>query len=206
MGIGIGLILLYFYPSAIGLRAYIPKLIVVGPIIALISVFLVLYTPARSERRFDELKDPVGAETFQMRLTIWEANVSLWKRSPIVGWGPAKTRMEGIVDNEWILLARRYGMLGITAFICWFASIARTLSRIREQCQTSEMTAFTIALQAAIPASGAYMVAASIYHSLQLMPLMLLLFGAAFSQLGAHPELLVSPVDGRARSRLQFGY
>jgi glycosyltransferase involved in cell wall biosynthesis len=37
--------------------------------------------------------------------------------SPILGWGPAKDTMSNVMDSDFLLLLRRYGLLGLTCYL-----------------------------------------------------------------------------------------
>jgi len=41
----------------------------------------------------------------------------LFTQSPLFGWGPAKGMHITVVDSEWFLLLRRYGSIGMLAFL-----------------------------------------------------------------------------------------
>jgi O-antigen ligase len=46
------------------------------------------------------------------RFMKWETALDLFRQSPIIGWGPGKGLMETVVDGEYVLLLRRYGVVG----------------------------------------------------------------------------------------------
>jgi O-antigen ligase len=50
------------------------------------------------------------------RFILWQDAWDLFLQSPVFGWGPAKKTMTSIVDGEYFLLLRRYGIIG-TFFI-----------------------------------------------------------------------------------------
>ena len=52
-----------------------------------------------------------------IRYQQWSDAINLFKQSPIIGWGPAKDLHTSIVDNEYFLLLRRYGILGLILVI-----------------------------------------------------------------------------------------
>lgn len=56
----------------------------------------------------------------------------LFYESPILGWGPAKAIHSTVVDGEYLLLLRRYGLIGITVFISfliWSLHLGFKISR-----------------------------------------------------------------------------
>ena len=54
-----------------------------------------------------------------VRFEKWKEAMVLFRQSPFFGWGPGKSSMETIVDGEYVLLLRRYGIIG-TFFILLF--------------------------------------------------------------------------------------
>jgi O-antigen ligase len=50
--------------------------------------------------------------SFQIRINIWKESFDLFKQSYVFGWGPAKGIMTTIVDGEYFLLLRRFGIIG----------------------------------------------------------------------------------------------
>ena len=67
----------------------------------------------------------VGFSTFQsgentsmlIRYLRWKEAFELFLKSPILGWGPAKSIHTTIVDGEHFMLLRRYGLLGYGAIM-----------------------------------------------------------------------------------------
>ena len=91
--------------------------------------------------------------------------------------------MTTIVDNEWLLLLRRYGLIGVIIFILWFAYFYFGLSKICRSSSSAEVRALAISLQATLLAYAVYMIPVAVYHSLQLMPILLIFLGLAYSQI-----------------------
>ena len=56
-------------------------------------------------------------QSFLMRLLVWKYNLMAFLNSPVFGWGPAKYVMSTLVDNEYILMLRRYGVVGFIPYI-----------------------------------------------------------------------------------------
>lgn len=171
------------YPFVVGIGRGVPRVLVALAIMALIGLIIAQVAPAKFFLRVSELRDIASDTSWQLRLAKWQDEFALWTRSPLFGWGPGKATMTTIVDNEWLLLLRRYGLVGILVFISWFASFYFGLSKIRRGSSAVEVTALTIALQATLIAYAAYMIPAGVYHSLQLMPIVILFLGLAYSQM-----------------------
>jgi len=58
--------------------------------------------------------------SFFLRVISWEKNINIWLKSPIFGWGPAKGIHISFVDNEYILILRRYGIVGIFGYLAFY--------------------------------------------------------------------------------------
>jgi|GEM_PF-1323911 len=58
-------------------------------------------------------------QSFLMRLYSWYINTKIFLQSPIVGWGTSEYLYTTIVDNEYILMLRNFGILGTSVYI-WF--------------------------------------------------------------------------------------
>lgn len=98
-----------------------------------------------------------------------------FRRSPVFGAGPQKAERAGALDNEYLLVAARYGLAGLAAYLfLWAAVIAVSVRGMR-----------AVPARAAIAAAVAgflvfNLVAGSLYH-LQLMGLFWPLAGAALA-------------------------
>tara|TARA_R110000868_G_scaffold259361_9_gene517446 strand:+ start:50334 stop:51770 length:1437 start_codon:yes stop_codon:yes gene_type:complete len=61
--------------------------------------------------------DILNDESFAMRIIVWYLNILVFLKSPLLGWGPAKDLYTTVVDSEYILILRRYGIVGFTSYI-----------------------------------------------------------------------------------------
>jgi len=113
---------------------------------------------------------------------IWGTQFAYWLESPWFGWGPGKFDMETIVDNEWLLLLRRYGVVGLAVFITLFGSLFSGLSTMGKKASEPAVLALSVALRATFAGYVVYMGLSVIYHSLQLMPIILLFLGLIYTQ------------------------
>jgi len=175
-------ILFIRYPLALPSRRSLQNLLVIIPVLAVVSVLLLRLAPEEFFVRVAELGDVASASSWYVRVEMWESNLEIWKQSPLLGWGPGKATMGTIVDNEWILVLRRYGLVGLVIFISLFASLYLGLSRIRRRSPAVEVVVLTVALEGTLVAYAVYMTVAAVYHLLQLMPILLLFLGLAYSQ------------------------
>jgi len=162
------------------------KLLTVFLVLALTGIVLVSIAPDKFVARIDTLRSISSQASWQIRLLMWSENLEIWKESMIFGWGSGKAGMPTIVDNEWVLLLRRYGIVGLTIFILWFASAYRHLGRIRRRFlrlrYNLTVVALTVALQSMFLAFAIFMIPAAVYHDLQTMPIVFLFLGLTYSQ------------------------
>lgn len=176
--VSIGLLLFVLYPRAQGVARVLPAALLVLAVATAVGLLL----PEEVFARVFLLRDLATDSSWQVRLLKWREAISAWTSSPLLGLGPAEETMVSTVDNEWILVLRRYGLVGLLVFIgMWrslFASITPGYAKKRQPTQA----ALAVALQATIIGYAIYMVPASAYHSLQLMPILLLLVGLSISQ------------------------
>ena len=68
-----------------------------------------------------------------IRYQQWSDAINLFKQSPIIGWGPAKDLHTSIVDNEYFLLLRRYGILGLILVINFLFSFIFVFTKRKKQ-------------------------------------------------------------------------
>ena len=183
IALAIALLFVLFRYATKGMKAQeFHRLLLAILLLAVIGFVDLKLTPRFFSHRTAQLSNISQATSWQARVVNWRHNISLWEQSPIFGWGPGKATMTTIADNEWILLLRRYGIVGVIVFVLWFASFYFGLGRIRRHARTEEVMALAVALQATLIAYAAYMIPAAVYHSLQLMPLLLLFLGLSYSQ------------------------
>jgi len=110
------------------------------------------------------------------------------RQSPILGWGTAKDTMTTLVDNEYALVTRRYGVVGL-AFYLWLfirpakAALRRTRyfnSYASEPGIREDRTLLSIAFVGATVAIMVYNMTAGTFYNLQLMTLVALYMGLIY--------------------------
>jgi O-antigen ligase len=117
------------------------------------------------------------------RIEQWGTAWVLIRQSPIFGWGTAKGFLTTIVDNEYILIWRRYGLIGLSIFITLWVHLARyafqLLRREHEPVpQTLGQAALAISIGIII-----FDLSSGIFYNLQVMPVYLLMMGTVRSWL-----------------------
>lgn len=85
-----------------------------------VGIFIIKYTSDYFITRISSGMNIGEDVSFLLRLISWEKNINIWLKSPIFGWGPAKSIQSTIVDNEYILILRRYGIVGILGYLTFY--------------------------------------------------------------------------------------
>lgn len=65
---------------------------------------------------------------FSARLSNSEEAFSLWTKSPFWGWGVVKSSHPTVVDVEYALVLRRYGLVGVFCLFLFFVDLHKNLS------------------------------------------------------------------------------
>jgi len=177
--------LLVAYPRTPGIRRGIWHLFSVIPVLIVLYLIIKAITPELFFARVITLKDAFHTGGWQARVVKWKYALELWKQSPVFGCGPAKAMLPPSVDNEWVLLLTRYGFIGIMIFVSWWISFYHGLSKACRGSSTMDAMPLVIALKATLLSYVVYMITAGVYHSLQLMALLLVFLGLAYSQSSA---------------------
>ena len=193
--VGLTFLIFWRYPAQAGLWRALKRYATMAIIMLIGASLIYISLPEKFFMRIGELQDINKANSFMARLDLWRTHYALWTESRFFGRGPAKELHSTIVDNEWLLLLRRYGIVGVTVFAMLMLSFYRGLSAIARLSAAREIQSLCNALQATLVAYSVYMIAASIYHSLKLMPLLLVMLGLAFTQWRAKSD---EPSSGKS--------
>ncbi|AXS82515.1 O-antigen ligase family protein [Marinobacter sp. Arc7-DN-1] len=117
--------------------------------------------------RYESGMDIMSNSSMGARFNNWQENLDLARSSPIIGVGPLRRmEMEHAADNEWLLLWRSYGIVGVFLIILFFTS--GVFSR---RPHPDKALLYSI-----VVSSFLYMIPATIFHSLVLFPLVIFVF------------------------------
>lgn len=145
--------------------------IIVISIIFTLPILMFKYIPEQYMIRFNRIFDLKNDTSWQARLVNWQFHIDAFKENFIFGLGPWKTiPYEEYADNEWILLGRRYGIIGIFNYIsiCIFPIVYYWKNIKKSKCLKLYISI--------IVASYIYMIPASIYHIFQSMTLVIIIY------------------------------
>jgi O-antigen ligase len=127
------ILLLFIRVKKITLKVKFKRLLIFLLLVCVACIFVLELMPERSLWRYSQIFTFEEASSWVARVENWETHFTFWKESPWFGWGPGKETMRTVVDNEWLLILRRYGLIGIIAFVGLFGSLFFGLSSIRRQ-------------------------------------------------------------------------
>ncbi len=108
-----------------------------------------------------------------LRYQQWAEAFNLFLKSPFIGWGPAKEIHTTIVDNEHLLLLRRYGILGYLAVMNFIFGFIWVLFRKRRKFSSINLFHKRIALTSLFSCLMIFilMITNNFFSGYQLMPL-----------------------------------
>jgi O-antigen ligase len=118
------------------------------------------------------------------RLERWQESWGIFQESPVVGWGPGEAIHTAVVDSEYLLFARRYGLIGLALYFFWYSQVLRIFIRVRKQC-SDDSVVFGISLSV-LAILLAYLVSnvfLTTFYVLQFMSIFWLLVGISYSAL-----------------------
>lgn len=89
------------------------------PLLAFSILFVLLFLLLRSDLvdRFSTLLNIMDDQSWQIRLFAWYVNLRVFLDSWLLGYGPSLHQFSPIVDNEYLLILRRYGILGFLIYL-----------------------------------------------------------------------------------------
>jgi O-antigen ligase len=119
--------------------------------------------------RFMTLMEFQSTSSWQERLQSWQINIQLFWESPLIGVGPLRhAGISSAADNEWLLLVRSYGILGTVLLV-----IGMVWPHLKAQ-----KNVLRVFITGVLFGTAVYMVPAAVFHSLSLMPLLLIILSA----------------------------
>lgn len=112
----LSLVLIYGY--SMQLKWYTIVAIFGGVIVILGGIGFLLSDQIIS--RFETLLNFMEDLSWQMRLFAWYINLHLFIESPLFGWGPGFHQFSPTVDSDYILILRRYGLVGFFVYLGFY--------------------------------------------------------------------------------------
>ena len=119
--------------------------------------------------------------SFLSRLLNWKNNLAIWKDSPIFGWGPAKGFQSLIVDSEYILILRRYGIVGIISHLAFYIVPFLHFNRLKLSNFSNEGKIFIISAKTIILVALINNFTNYTFINIQIMDLWMLIIGIVYA-------------------------
>jgi len=121
--VGVGLAVVFGFASFATRRnfAHVALLLLIIP--ALVGIYQVVASSnRRTLERYQTLRNPLQIDSLRERLDgLWQDEWEDFKKSPIVGHGPAKTfYTSGYSDSEYLGVLREKGMIGLFSFLGYY--------------------------------------------------------------------------------------
>jgi O-antigen ligase len=153
-----------------------------------VTIFIFVTSPRGFTMRLNDATDLQTSTSAQGHFLRAGNAFQLIKQSPILGWGTAKTTMTTLVDDEYALITRRYGIVGLAAYLWFFIRpVKGALSKIKlfdfeasEARIRKRKILLGIAFTAATLAAFVYNITAGIFYNLQLMTFFALFMGLIY--------------------------
>jgi O-antigen ligase len=176
------IITILLHTICFGSGSTIRLILIISTILLLIFVIIISIAQVHFFSSVASIQNMNTDISWQVRQVSWPDQLRLWSQSPIFGWGPGKSGMPAFIDSEWILLLRRYGILGVLVFIMLFTSIFIVLAKLTQKSARSYLNIFCYSLQAVMLAYIVIMIPGAVYHDIQLMCILFVFLGIVFSQ------------------------
>jgi len=162
-------------------------------IIALFLLTMALFLTASPDffYRLSEGADFSSSTSFQGHLDRWQAAVGTIWESPVLGWGTQKYVMTTLVDNEYALYARRYGLVGLVVYLSLFLvpfilgwkKLKRRAKLAGRGKPFSHQAQFIAAYLAVLPSILVFNFMAGIFYNLQIMTIFVISMGLVYNSL-----------------------
>lgn len=151
-------------------------------ILGFTTILLLIIASLLSEQimtRFLSLADISLDMSWNMRLMAWYLNLQLFFDSFLLGWGPAKIIHTSIVDSEYILILRRYGLIGFSIYmLIYFIPLVRAYIMSRNEKIKGLMGQIVVAGTLIFLIGN---ITNPLFHEIQFMDFWALLLGVFFA-------------------------
>lgn len=154
-------------------------ILLIGALFLLLMGIVAILSPDLL-KRYQSMLDIMNDPSWLMRLFSWYINLEIFSQSPIFGWGPAKHLYTNIVDNEYILILRQYGIAGFAMNVLalyiyplWFA--------LKNSFVNNEQGRFSRVFISSLLVFIIANITNSLLHEIQFMDFWAVLLGLLFS-------------------------
>lgn len=166
-------------------KSQIVTLILVLGVSFLVAVSFISY---RILVRLESGLDIFSDESFALRMLAWYLNIQLFIESPVIGWGAAKAIHTTIVDNEYILILRRFGVLGLFSFLAYYLH-PLYVSFKNLKSESKNILLFSSVLFTVIITFLIAGLTNSLYHNMQVMDLWIVILSLYYISIRNNKDL-----------------
>lgn len=148
---------------------------------AFIIVFAALFAVMSSALidRFSTILNIMEDVSWQMRLFAWYINIKLFLQSWVFGYGPAFHQYTPTVDSDYILILRRYGVVGFISYLTLYIHPIRLA--FRNLKGSSIYTYFKIFMISSFVIVLIGNITNSLFHEMQFMNFWAVMIGILYS-------------------------
>jgi O-antigen ligase len=163
-----------------------------------LTLALIITTSNSFLYRVQEGMDFSNSTSFQGHMARWQSAAHTISESPVLGWGTEKSTMTTLVDNEYALYTRRYGIVGLACYLWFFLQPFKlAVQRIRHIYREHKSAGLTESFKQSfsfdiktlwaasyavlLPAILVYNFMAGIFYNLQLMTVMVAAMGLVYN-------------------------
>jgi len=145
----------------------------------LVLIIVILFVMRDSLARYKTLLTFMEDKSWQMRLAAWYINLKVFLHSPYLGWGIGFHQFSSTVDSEYILVLRRYGIIGFLAYLHFY--ILPFIHAFKSLKGYSLQSVFNVIFLSCIIAFVISNIANPLFHSMQLMNFWSAFLGLAYA-------------------------
>jgi len=157
-------------------------------VLFVLTLVIFFTSPRGFVSRMSEATDLNASTSAQGHIQRAGSALAYIQQSPILGWGTAKSNMTTLVDDEYALVTRRYGVIGLVMYLWLFLQPAKVALRrgrtlnpyISEMGIRGDKTMLCIAFVASTLAILVYNITAGTFYNLQLMTLVAIFMGIIY--------------------------
>ncbi|MDA8440978.1 MAG: O-antigen ligase family protein [Peptococcaceae bacterium] len=185
---GTGIMLTFLSLWALFKLRWDKQILVKVGVLFLITLALFFTSPRSFTSRMNEGVHFDTSTSAQGHVKRWGSALAMIEHSPVFGWGTQKSNMTTLVDDEYELITRRYGIVGLAIYLWLFINpfiIALKRGRSFTKSDWSGVieprTMFAIAYTGATIAVLLYNITGGTFYNLQLMTLFGIFMGFVYN-------------------------
>lgn len=121
-----------------------------------------------------------------VRFRAWTLAIEWIQASPILGWGPGKQYLPLTVDNEYLFVLSRYGIVGLIIYLTMYATLFLLGQKLARNSENEATQALARGWQATVLIFMVCSLTMEAMHHLQSSSLFWLLAGFSLTSLDSY--------------------